>query len=62
MEGFYSKDDRTRKGSHQQGKSESLLEESKSLGDDNFSLAELWCLALAGLVVGKKEVFLLLEQ
>ena len=43
-------------GSHKtpnpQGKNESSLEETKSPDDDSFSLAELWCFPLAGLVAG----------
>ena len=52
-EGFYSKEGGTRKGSHKQGKNESSLEESKSSGDNSFSLAELHPFPLAGLVDGQ---------
>ena len=50
MEGFYSKEDGTRKQSYQQGKNESSLVENKSSGATGFSLAGLWCFPLAGLV------------
>lgn len=55
MEAFYSKEVSTAKGSHQQGKHESSLEEScKSSGGNSVSLAELWCSPLAGLVAGQE--------
>lgn len=57
MESFSSKEGGTRKGSQQQGKNESSLEESKSAGH-NSSAASHWL----GLLLGKKEVFFLLLE
>lgn len=42
-------------GSHQQEKKKSSWKESKSLGNDGFSLAELHEFLLAGLAAGQKE-------
>lgn len=47
---------RAGQGSHRQEKKKSLWEESKSLGHDGFSLAELHEFLLAGLAAGQKEI------
>lgn len=50
MDGFYSKEVRTEKESRREGENESLLETNESSGGNGFSLAELCCFTLAGLV------------
>lgn len=50
---------RAGQGSHRQGKNENSLEESKSSGDDGFSLAELQRFHWLGLLLGKWKIFLL---
>lgn len=53
---------RAGQGSHQKDKNESSLEESKSSGDDNFSLSELQSLHWLGLLLSQRKVFLLLDE
>ena len=47
---------RMEQGSHQQEKTESLLEESMSSGNNSFSLAELRHFPLAGIVVEQEDI------
>ena len=60
MEGFYGKKGGQERKSSSVRKNERSLEESKSSGDPSFSLVELQHFLLAGRLLGKKEVFLLL--
>lgn len=53
MEGFYRKENRTKKLSAR--KNEISLRESKSSGDNGFSLAELQCFHWLDLLLGKKK-------